>query len=106
MSIKIYLTEEEKQRLIPGRYYIAVKVKIPEIVAVGPDEDTTNIEPSLDHQNRPTHSDGRVLTTYQTQIIADITDHPDCPSEKSVKAADEWLAKHYRELDAALRARL
>lgn len=105
MSIKIYLTDEEKQQLVPGRYYIAVNVKIPEIIAVGPDEDT-NIEPSLDHLNRPAHSDARVVTSYQAQIVVDITDHPDCPKDKSVKAADEWLAKHYRELDTALRARL
>lgn len=69
-------------------------------------EDEGPIEPQLDPHNSYAHSDPRVLHSTLVEVVVDLTDHPDCPQTHSVAAADAWLAKHFNELDAALRLRL
>jgi len=105
MRIKLYVTPEEKQNLLPGRYYIVVRVKVPQVILMSP-EDEGNIEPRLDPHNSYAHTDPRVLHSTLGEVVVDLTDHPDCPQTHSVEAADDWLAEHFNELDAALRQRL
>lgn len=103
-DIKIYVTPEEKSRLTPGRYYILVKVKIPTVMITGAwDSNEGTIEPRLDTKNSPQHSDPRVLLSELSEVIVDITDHLDCPTEHTVAAADKWLSKHFNEVDRVLR---
>lgn len=35
--------------------------------------------------------------------VFDLTDHPQCPTEHTVAAADQFLRDHYPELDRVLR---
>ena len=105
MSIKLHITPEEKQNLLPGRYYILVRVKVPQVILMSP-ENEGSIEPRLDPNNSYAHTDPRVLHSTLFEVVVDLTDHPDCPQTHSVATADAWLAKHFYELDAALRLRL
>ncbi|HEX2909876.1 MAG TPA: hypothetical protein VH186_03640 [Chloroflexia bacterium] len=105
-TIKVFFTDQEKQNLLPGRYYIGVQVKIPIVIVTGDNEDMPTIPPSLDPQNTPYHSHPNVASSETRFVIFDITDHPYAPVEHTVAAANLFLADHYPELDRALRDHL
>ncbi|HEX2913727.1 MAG TPA: hypothetical protein VH186_23180 [Chloroflexia bacterium] len=100
--IKVYLTEEEISNLVPGRYYIEVRVKIPTVI-MNFDNDLPFIPPSLDPGNSPYHSSPSVALSETCSAIFDLTDHPQCPTEHTVSAADRFLNDYYPELDRVLR---
>lgn len=104
-SIKVLFTEQEQQNLLPGRYYIGVRVKIPTVI-VSSAEDIPDIPPSLDPDNSPYHFHPDVVLSETHFVIFDITDHPQVPAERTTEAADRFLAEHYPELDRALRNHL
>lgn len=101
-SIKVSFTEQEKQNLPLGRYYIGVQVKIPTVI-VSADEDIPTILPALDPDNSPYHSHPNVAASETHFVIFDITDHPQAPAERTIVAADRFLSDHYPELDRVLR---
>ena len=96
-------TQAEQQNASPGGYYLGIRVKIPRVIIAGPEEEGLVIEPALDPHNQPSHSHPTVALAETCFVIFEIGEHPDCPSERSVEAADRFVAEHYRELDAALR---
>jgi hypothetical protein len=100
--IKVFLTEEEISNLVPGRYYIEVRVKIPTVI-VNFDDCFPFIPPSLDPDHSPYHSSPSVALSETCSAIFDLTDHPWCPAEHTVAAADRFLNDHYLELDRVLR---
>jgi hypothetical protein len=101
--IKVYFTQEEQKGALPQGYYLGVWVKIPTVIISGPADEELVIEPSLDPFNRAGHSHPSVAVSETRFVIFEIGAHPACPGERSVAAADQFVAEHYRELDAALR---
>lgn len=104
-SIKVLFTQAQQQDLQPGRYYIAVRVKIPTVI-VTTEDDIPLIGPSLDPQNSPHHTNPNVALAHTHWVIFDITDHPDCPTERTVAAADRFLSEQLDELDRVLQSYL
>ena len=101
--IKVLFTRQEQENAPPGGYYLGIWVKIPTVIIAGPEGEVPVIEPSLDPHNQPSHSHPNVALAETCFVIFEIGEHPDCPSERSVEAADRFVAEHYLELDAALR---
>ena len=101
--IKVLFTHEEQENAPPGGYYLGLKVKIPTVIIAGPEDEVAVIEPSLDPHNYAEHSHPNVALAETHFVIFEIGEHPTCPSERSVEAADRFVAEHYRELDAVLR---
>jgi hypothetical protein len=102
LPIKVFLTEDEIRNLVPGRYYIEVRVKIPTVI-LNLDDDIPFIPPSLDPVNTPYHSSPSVALSETCSAVFDITEHPRCPTERTIAAADQFLNDHYIELDRVLR---
>jgi hypothetical protein len=101
--ITVFFTYQEKQHLPPGRYYIGVRVKIPTVIVSGDDNIVPTIPPTLDPQNSSQHSHPNVVASETHLVIFDITEHPHCPMERTIAAADQFLADHYFEFDRVLR---
>lgn len=66
--IKVFLTEEEISNLVPGRYYIEVRVKIPTVI-MNFDNDVPFIPPSLDSSSSPYHSSRNVALSETCSAI-------------------------------------
>ena len=101
--IKVLFTQQEQENAPLDGYYLGMRVKIPTVIITGLDDEVPVIEPSLDPHNRVEHSHPNVALAETCFVIFEIGEHPDCPAERSVEAADRFVVEHYRELDAALR---
>lgn len=101
--IKVLFTRQEQDKAPPGGYYLGIWVKIPTVIVVGPEDEVLVIEPSLAPPNRIGHSHPNVAVSETRFVIFEISSHPACPTERSMEAADQFVAEHYRELDVALR---
>jgi len=108
-SIRVYVCEGDIPADIEGHYLITVRVKVPRLLIVTGEEDLYSSPSRLDPAGPATdavHSDPRVGAHDLVYVIADITDHPTCPTERSTEAADAWLNAQWRDVDALLKGRL
>jgi hypothetical protein len=83
-----------------GRYLLAVRVRFARLVLLdaGREHDS---RPALVPSDRVEHHDRRVAAYEKAVLVFGLTDHPACPVERSVAAAERFLAAHLDELDRA-----
>ncbi len=107
--IRVYVRDDEITEDLTGRYLLTVRVKVPRLLLVVGNEDLASSPSRLDPGGRATdgvHSDPRVGLHEVVEVLVDITDHPECPTERSTPAADAWLTAHWREVDVLLKGRV